>query len=200
MEKRRSNRTRHRLTCEIIVGQQAFPAVVRDIGPTGLFVQTRQRPAPNSVVELRFPTTAGIAGFQVEAGVARHRNVHPRLQSEIQSGVGLEILGRPPEFLALASRVAEPKAATTSPNSELPRSAAAVSTSAAVSVEAAGAARVAPAQRDEIELHRYRVRLAAHGQSAPRTVTVQASGVAAARARAMNQTGPGWKITDVEKI
>lgn len=200
MEKRRSNRTRHRLTCEIVVGQQAFPAVVRDIGPTGLFVQTRQRPAPNSVVELRFPTTAGIAGFQVEAGVARHRNVHPRLQSEIQSGVGLEILGRPPEFLALASRVAEPKAGTTSPNSELPRPAAVASNAVAVSAEAPAVPRVEPGRLEEVELHRYRVRLAAHGQSAPRTVTVQASSVAAARARAMNQAGAGWKITDVEKL
>ena len=96
---------KHRLTCELIVDRQAYPAVVRDLAPTGLFVQTRVRPDPNSVVEVRFPATAGVAGFPVEAGVARHRNVHPRLQAEIQSGIGLEVLGRSADYLALASRV-----------------------------------------------------------------------------------------------
>jgi PilZ domain len=191
MDKRRSNRTRHRLTCEIVVGRQAFPAVVRDIGPTGLFIQTRQRPAPNSVIELRFPPTAGLAGFQVEAGVARHRNVHPRLQLEVQSGVGLEILGRPPEFLALASRVAETKpdqAATVADRRQADSSAAATSP----------AAQSGPARLVEGELRRYRVRLAAHGRNAPKTLTIQATSLAAARARAISQLGAGWKITDVE--
>lgn len=172
MEKRRSNRTKHRLTCELIVDRQAHPAVVRDLAPTGLFVQTRARPDPNSVVEVRFPATAGLAGFRVEAGVARHRNVHPRLQAEIQSGIGLEVLGRPADYLALASRVlplkSETEDATTAPEEGAPR--------------------------------RYRVRLSAHGRSQPRTITVQASSVAAARARAITQAGAGWKITDVETI
>ena len=174
MEKRRSSRIKHRLTCELIVDRQAFPAIVRDLAPTGLFVQTRVRPDPNSVVEIRFPATAGLAGFRVEAGVARHRNVHPRLQAEIQSGIGLEVLGRSADYQALASRVlplkSDPEASAGSTAAE------------------------------EVAPRRYRVRLAAHGRSQPRTITVQASSVATARARAMTQAGAGWKITDVETI
>ncbi|MBK7950400.1 MAG: PilZ domain-containing protein [Deltaproteobacteria bacterium] len=180
MEKRRANRIKHRLTCELLVGQQAFPAVVRDLGPTGLFVQTRARPNANSVVEVRFPATAGLPGFRIEAGVARHRNVHPRLQAEIQSGIGLEILGRPADYLAYAKRVVEPKLGdSTTMIPGRPPAAAATSSS---------------------EMRRFRIRLTAFGRSAPRTITVQASSIAAARAQAMTQAGAGWKITDVETI
>ncbi len=175
MEKRRTHRIKHRLTCEIIVDRRSHPAVVRDLAPTGLFVQTRQRPAPNSVVEVRFPAFAGLEGFTVEAGVARHRNVHPRLQTEIQSGIGLEILGRPKSYLALASRVIPPKPGVESS-----------------STQAEAGTERAPRS--------YRVRLAAHGRSHPRTITVLASSIQAARARAITQAGAGWKVTEVEAI
>lgn len=175
MEKRRTDRVKHRLTCEIIVDRQSHPAVVRDLAPSGLFVQTRQRPLPNSVVEVRFPAVAGLPAFSIEAGVARHRNVHPRLQAEIQSGIGLEILGRPPAYLALTTRVVSPK-----------------SIAEGVSSPGAGSEDQAPRS--------YRVRLAAHGRSHPRTLTVQAASIQAARARALTQAGAGWKITEVEAI
>jgi|JI10StandDraft_1071094.scaffolds.fasta_scaffold600720_2 hypothetical protein len=180
MEKRRTNRVKHRLTCEIIVDRQSHPAVVRDLGPTGLFVQTRQRPVPNSVVEVRFPAVAGLPAFSIEAGVARHRNVHPRLQTEIQSGIGLEILGRPPEYLALASRVVAPKLGV---GGEAGRS------------DGVGAGAV-----EGLAPRSYRVRLSAHGRSHPRTITVQATSLQAARARALTQAGAGWKITEVEAV
>lgn len=176
MEKRRTNRIKHRLTCEIVVDQQPYPAVVRDIAATGLFVQTRQRPLQGSVIEVRFPATAGLPSFSCEAGVARHRNVHPRLQAEVQSGVGLEILGRPTDYLALASHVVAPKSG----------------------IDAV--ARNGPIAADEQAPRSYRVRLAAHGRSQPHTVTVQATGLAAARARALAQAGAGWKVTQVEAL
>jgi hypothetical protein len=188
MEKRRTSRIKRRLTCELIVDQQSYPAVVRDLAPTGLFVQTRQRPVPNSVIEVRFPATAGLPSFTIEVGVARHRNVHPHLQTEVQSGVGLEILGRPADYLALARRVVAPNA-----------SAGPIAFPARrpeVQAVAPHGVKVA----DDQAPRSYRVRLAAHGRSHPRTITVQASGVAAARARALTQAGPGWKITQLEAI
>jgi hypothetical protein len=178
MEKRRTNRVKHRLTCEIILDRQSHPAVVRDLAPTGLFVETRQRPVPNSVVEVRFPAVAGLPAFSIEAGVARHRNVHPRLQTEIQSGIGLEILGRPPAYLELASRVVVPKLG---------------GGGEAWRPDGAGAG-------EGLALRSYRVRLSAHGRSHPRTITVQATSLQAARARALTQAGAGWKITEVEAV
>ncbi|MEZ4332829.1 MAG: PilZ domain-containing protein [Myxococcota bacterium] len=210
MEKRRSNRTKHRLTCELLVGRETYPAVVRDLAPTGLFVQTRARPDANSVVEVRFPPMADLPGFCIEAGVARHRNVHPRLQSEIHAGVGLEILGRPAAYLALARRVGPPRApggpiaGSTPPETILPASAG----RAMAGIAPAPSPR-SPAPRSGIaslraglepELRRYRVRLRSHGCTPPRTLEVQASSLPTARALAMAQAGPGWKITDVQTI
>jgi len=188
MEKRRTSRIKRRLTCELIVDQQSYPAVVRDLAPTGLFVQTRQLPVPNSVIEVRFPATAGLPGFSIEVGVARHRNVHPRLQAEVQSGVGLEILGRPADYLALASRVVAPNTIAAPIAGPTLRPA-----GQAIAQNGVKAA-------DGLAPRSYRVRLAAHGRSHPRTITVQASCVAAARARALTQAGPGWKITELEAI
>ena len=188
MEKRRTSRIKHRLTCELVVDHQSYPAVVRDLAPTGLFVQTRQRPVPNSVIEVRFPATAGLPAFSIEVGVARHRNVHPRLQTEVQSGVGLEILGRPADYLALASRVIAPNASV-DPIARPARR----PTMPEIAPNGVKAT-------DDQAPRSYRVRLAAHGRSHPRTLTVQASGVAAARARALTQAGPGWKITQLEAI
>lgn len=188
MEKRRSNRTRHRLTCALLVGRQLYPAVVRDLAPSGLFVQTRARPETNSVVEVRFPAIADLPGFCIEAGVARHRNVHPRLQSEIHAGIGLEILGRPAAYLAFARRVGTPSAAS----SPMP------SPAAPASVPASAPAPSRPAVNPE--LRRYRVRLRSHVQAQPRTLEVHASSLATARALAIAQVGAGWKITDIQMI
>lgn len=196
MEKRRTSRIKHRLTCELVMDQQSYPAVVRDIAPTGLFVQTRQRPVPNSVIEVRFPATAGLPAFSIEVGVARHRNVHPRLQAEVQSGVGLEILGRPAEYLALASRVVAPNATSTTTATANADAIAHPTQRPAVQAIVTNGVKAA----DDQAPRSYRVRLAAHGRSQPRTITVQASGVAAARARALSQAGPGWKVTQLEAI
>lgn len=219
MEKRRSNRTKHRLTCELLVGRETYSAVVRDLGPTGLFVQTRARPDTNSVIEVRFPATAGLEGFTIEAGVARHRNVHPRLQAEIQSGIGLEILGRPLSYQAYADRVGGTKSgpAPAAPSASAPRSTSLASTSTSTRatppptpparppMPTAASPRLprpaAPAVPAESGLlRRYRIRMVAVHRSAPRTLVVEATSVAAARTLAAIQAGAGWKITDAETI
>ncbi|MBY0401627.1 PilZ domain-containing protein [Myxococcota bacterium] len=202
MEKRRSNRIKHRLTCELLVGRETYSAVVRDLAPTGLFVQTRARPNANSVVEVRFPATAGLPGFSIEVGVARHRNVHPRLQAEIQSGIGLEILGRPADYLAYAKRAVEPRGVEA-----LPLAAPAAARTAPSVRSTTGHPSRSPALPNRThaaskpaEHRRFRVRLMAIGPSAPRTLVIQASSIAAARAEAMTRCGAGWKITDVETV
>lgn len=188
MEKRRALRTKHRLTCELSTGSQTYSAVVRDLGPTGLFVQTRARPDANSVITVRFPATAGVPAFAIEAGVARHRNVHPRLQADVQSGIGLEILGRPADYLALASRIGSA--------SGVGAVGSAVRESRATATPSAP-----PAKRDEAPVsRRFRVRLAAYGQSAPRTLLVAAASTAEARSEALARIGDGWKIVEVETI
>lgn len=227
MEKRRTNRARHRTTCELIIDGQSHPGVVRDLAPTGLFVQTRARPAPNSVVSLRFPATAGLSAFEIEVGVARQRNVHPRLQAEVQSGIGLEILGRPADYLAYAERalgsiktspVAMPVAAPAPASMAAPALAPVASSAPTFSPASSRTNPSAPKPATFSDEDRpvispglrkvaspvvptrertYRVRLIAVGQSAPRTVVVQAASAAQARAQVQSRLDDGWKITDV---
>lgn len=200
MDKRRSNRTRFRSTCELIIDGQRHPAVVRDLAPTGLFVQTRARPAANSVVGLRFPATAGAPGFEIEVGVARHRSVHPRLQSEIQSGIGLEILGRPADYLAYAGQILGPSLAPPSRPAEANRAAPPALRPVPTEATFEEDEPIGIGSADGPPLRTYRVRLTSIGQHAPRTLTVQATSLASARAQAMSQVGGAWKITDVQTI
>ncbi len=104
VEKRKQKRTRHRLTCDLLVGTTRHHAIVRDITPAGLFLQTRARPKPNSVVQVIFPARDGRPEITAEAGVARRRAVPPALQSALPGGVGLELLDPPLDFRELLAR------------------------------------------------------------------------------------------------
>ena len=104
VEKRKQKRTRHRLTCDLLVGTTRHHAIVQDISPAGLFVQTEARPKPNSVVQVIFPARDGRPEITAEAGVARRRAVPPGLQSALPGGVGLELLNPPLDFRELLAR------------------------------------------------------------------------------------------------
>ena len=182
MEKRRTSRIKHRLTCELIVDRQSYPAVVRDLAPTGSLRPDPPASVPNSVIEVRFPATAGLPAFSIEAGVARHRNVHPRLQAEVQSGVGLEILGRPPDYLALATRVVAPKSAIED------------------AAQAREAASAGPRPRGSGAPQLPRPPRGPRPQPSPHPHGPGDRAWPAARARALTQAGAGWKITEVEAI
>lgn len=111
MEKRRRERSKQRLVCDLLVEGIRYPAIVRDLSRKGLFVQTRVNLEPNSVVEVVFPAEGtSRPEIRLEAGVARLRSVPSRLQGSIPAGVGLEVLDPPPAFLALVDvHVAKPK-------------------------------------------------------------------------------------------
>lgn len=172
MEKRKRQRSVRRLTCELQVGDERFQAIVRDISPKGLFLQTRARPPEDSVVEVVFPAEAGRPEIRVEAGVARHRAVPPRLQAAVQSGLGLELLSPSPEFEALAAQ--------------------------GVGDEAE--AEVAPQAADDQRVRTYRVRVKQRGRANARVLTIRCGNPAAARARALAQAGRDWAIADIQEV
>ncbi len=171
VEKRKQKRTRHRLTCDLLVGTTRHHAIVRDISPAGLFVQTRARPKPNSVVQVIFPARDGRPEITAEAGVARRLAVPPGLQAALPGGVGLELLVPPPAFRELLAR-------------EL----------------ALGAKSPAEAvSRDPALVKTFRVRVRRRDGPQARILTVQAESVQGARARALARAGSGWEIGDMEE-
>ncbi len=169
VEKRK--RPLHRLTCDLLVGTTRHHAIVRDISPAGLFVQTGARPKPNSVVQVIFPARDGRSEITVEAGVARRRAVPPGLQSALPGGVGLELLDPPPDFRELLARE--------------------LALAAEIPAEAASG--------DPECVKTFRVRVRRRDGPQYRILTVQAESVQGARARALARAGSGWKIGDVEE-
>ena len=172
VEKRRLQRSKQRLVCEIVVEGKSFPGIVRDLSRSGLFVQTRAKPETNSVVEVVF--AAGDASqpeIRLEAGVARQRDVQSGLQHSVPAGVGLEVLDPPETFFELVE--AQSHAVETP------------------SAQADGAAAV---------LRTFRVRLTQTGKPGSRIETIRCENAAGARARALSRAGRGWKITELQEI
>ena len=83
MERRKVERLKQRLTCELVMGDRRHPGIVLDVSPTGLFVQTSASPPPGERVrvKLRCP---GRAEVEVVASVARRYVVPRRLVSVAQ--------------------------------------------------------------------------------------------------------------------
>jgi hypothetical protein len=46
MQRRRAERIKQRLTCELIIGDRRHPGIVLDISETGIFMQTSASPPP----------------------------------------------------------------------------------------------------------------------------------------------------------
>ncbi len=175
MEKRKQQRTKRRITCELVIGSHRYPAIVRDISPAGLFVQTRAKPEPSTVVELFFPAYDGQPEVRVKAGVARARIVPPRLQSAVPGGVGLELMDLPPAFQELLARRVDAAAGGREPDQKTD----------------------GPSDR---AIRTYRVRVTERGKRNSRVLTVRSESTQGARARALAQAGRDWKIADIQEI
>ena len=175
VEKRRQKRAHQRLTCQLIIGSQRHPAIVRDISALGMFVQTRARPEPNSLVELIFPANGSRPEIRIEAGVARERVVPPRLQASVPEGVGLEILDPPPEFQKLLARTFD---------------------DAADCEEGAGNVEMSA----EPTIRVFRVRVKERNKPNSRVLTVRSQSAEGARAKALSRAGRGWQVADIQEL
>jgi hypothetical protein len=174
VEKRKQRRTRKRLTCELVIGESRETVLVRDLSPEGLFVQTRAKVDPNGRVRLVFAAKDDLPAIEVEARVARKRNTPPRLQSQVPSGVGLEVIDPSDAYYALVERsVASGVQDGEAPKEEVP----------------AGAG-----------IRTFRVRLTQPGKAKASVFTVRSESMQGARARALSRAGRHWKIADIQEI
>ena len=175
VEKRRQQRAKKRLSCEIVVGGQRYPAIVRDTSPSSLFVQTRAKPEPNTVVELIFRAQGAHPEIRVEAGVARERVVSSQLQTAVPDGIGLELLDRPDGLEALlASTVGpEPVASESRPKTDGP---------------------------SDRAIRSFRIKVTQRDAPNSRVLTVQCENPESARAQALARVGRGWKIVRIQEI
>ncbi len=175
MEKRKRQRAKRRLTCELVVGENRYPAIVRDISVAGLFIQTRAKAVAGSDVKVVFAAQGEQPEIHVDARVARQRIVPPRLQGLVHGGVGLEFVSPPPEFQELVA----------------PGVRAALDEEAECST---GDAVKGPSIRT------FRVRVKQRDKPNARVLTVRSESAACARARALTQVGLCWLIADVQEV
>ena len=103
VEKREEQRTRKRITCELVIDGKGSPGIVHDVSAAGLFIQTRARPKPGMALEVVLRPEAGTRSCRFEASVARQRVVPTRLQSSLPGGVGLVVEDPPDGFQQLVA-------------------------------------------------------------------------------------------------
>jgi hypothetical protein len=176
LERRRAQRIKKRVTCEIRVGRDSHRGIVLDVSSTGLFVQTAVRIAHGTVVDVIVHPADG-PEFLVRAVVARQKQTDPRLVSVVAAGVGLQILEAPEAYYR--DLVGRSEARPGAPK----RKHASVSTG----TPAAGAG--AP------ELKPFRVQV--RKGSRQKTIKLEAADEAAARRAAAAKQGEGWEILEV---
>jgi len=173
VEKRKQRRTRKRLTCELVIGTERHGALVRDVSPRGLFVQTRTKLDPGTQIGVVLGGCGERPDIQMTARVARQRQVPPRLQSSVPGGVGLELIDPPEAFQQLVPCGPDPVEDTAPRQSE------------AASNPGVRTLRVRVKQRDKPNA---------------RIITVRSESVHGARARALARAGRGWQIADIQEI
>lgn len=90
-DKRRHERHAHRIPCELFVRGTRHTGIVKDISSSGLFVQTRARPSPGTVLTVVFPAAPGRTEIRVAGRVARSDRVQAHLALQGSGGLGIEV-------------------------------------------------------------------------------------------------------------
>ena len=104
MERRKAERLKQRLTCELVIADRCHAGIVVDISRTGLFVETSVSPPPGEKVRVKLRPSDG-ADVEVEASVARRYLVPRRLESVARGGIGLRIESASDDYLELTRGV-----------------------------------------------------------------------------------------------
>ena len=100
MTKKRADRIRRRVTCELQLGGRSYRGIVLDLSETGVFVQTEATPPPGTRLRVRLHASGGIE-FEVDATVARRQVAPPQLATVVRGGLGLRVEAPPPAYFKL---------------------------------------------------------------------------------------------------
>jgi len=195
MAKKRAERIRRRVTCELLLEGRSYRGIVLDLSETGVFVQTEATPPPGARLVVRFHAPGGVE-IEVAASVAR-RKVAPReLAGVVRGGLGLRVEKPPTAYFELIGS-ADPAGAAAS---------AAAGARAGLGAGSRVGSTPPPAARREIAAPpaapdarpEFRVRAKQSEGPRSRTLKVRAASSDEARRSAMRELGAGWEILSVE--
>jgi hypothetical protein len=167
LERRKGERLRRRVTCEIESAGSRHRGIVLDVSPRGLFVQTDATPPLDGTVRLRLRVDGEV--LDLEARVARKRVVPRQLASVTAGGLGFRIDSAPEQYFRLFGNQLRP------------------------TVAAEPAVEPPPADDDCV----FRVRVKQVRGPRSRSLLVAAPTEAEARGRATADLGEGWSVLEV---
>ncbi len=194
MNRRRLPRAKKRMSCGMTADGRRYSAVVLDISPNGVFLQTSAKLDVGAIVDLELNLPGEDHPVLAQARVARLKLVPHELRSVERGGIGLQIDLPPPEFLmyyAEATRAEIPDAAP--PKHDVPKPGAARRRAVKASAEPT----LPPVEKKKTEIE-YRVRLSQIGGNRTRNLVILCDTVGQAEAAALAETGDGWKVLVVE--
>lgn len=181
MQHRREERTRRRVSCELIVGKRRSTGIVLDLSSGGLFVQTGAPPEPGSEIRVRLRDT-GAESIELEAVVARRRVVPSHLAAIKAGGIGLRILDPPEDYerFLWALRGEDEPPARRKRGSKAPE--------------------IDPPSEPERPEHTFRVRIKQSTGPRSRNVLVSCVSEHAARTQVTEELGDGWSILEITQL
>jgi len=209
MAKKRADRIRRRVTCELQLDGRSYRGIVLDLSESGVFVQTEATPPPGTRVRLRLRTAGGVE-FVVEATVARRQVAPPQLASVVRGGLGLRVEDPPAAYFKLIGMEAAAGTGRSlgGPGAPAPGAAAAGAAPAGApgAFGSAGPSRAAPrapapaapSPPPPDTRPEFRVRVKQSDGPRSRTLKVKAGSPSEARRNALAELGKGWEILSVE--
>ena len=176
--KRTTNRRKRRIPCTLWVGEREHTALVLDLSPSGLFIQTHARTQRGE--RLRLQLSHENTAIELRIEVVRMKQVPPNLLAAARGGIGARIVEAAPAYQALMKQLG-------------------IAERARPSIE------YAPEPQPEVEARsesgsRFRIHVAQIGGPRSRRVEVSAPDAEIASASALEQLGDGWKVLRVEAL
>jgi hypothetical protein len=97
--KRVTNRKKRRMPCLLFVGQREHSALVLDLSPSGLFIQTHAKTHLDERVHIHLTHEEAVLELIVE--VVRMKQVPQNLLAAAKGGIGVRIVSAPEEYYGL---------------------------------------------------------------------------------------------------
>ena len=94
-----TNRKKRRIPCALWVGEREHSALILDLSPSGLFVQTHAKTARGERLRISFSHEDVMLDLKVE--VVRTKTVPQSLLAAAKGGVGVRIVSAPEEYYQL---------------------------------------------------------------------------------------------------
>src|SRR5262245_3205812 len=94
-----TNRKKRRIPCQLWVGEREHSALILDLSPSGLFIQTHARTQRRERLRLQFSHEDVLLELKVE--VVRTKQVPPNLLAAAKGGIGVRIISAPEEYYGL---------------------------------------------------------------------------------------------------